>query len=67
MLSGKGDNRLNVLRLLARYWSRKSMSEILKVPAKAGAQWLWAGFALLWRAPLRLGGLACCGACFPHC
>ncbi|MDC6410323.1 hypothetical protein LOD38_00455 [Xylella fastidiosa subsp. multiplex] len=57
MLSGKGDNRRNVLRLLARYWSRKSMSEILKVPAKAGAQWLWAGFALLWRAPLRLGGL----------
>lgn len=57
VLSGKGDNRRNVLRLLARYWSRKSMSEIRKVPAKAGAHWLWAGFVLLWRAPLRLGGL----------
>lgn len=62
VLSGKCDNRRNVLPLLARYWSRKSMSEIRKVPAKAGAQWLWAGFVLLWRAPLRLWGLCllCC-------
>lgn len=40
------------------------MSEILKVPAKAGAQWLWAGFALLWRAPLRLGAWPVVGHVF---
>ncbi|AXI84073.1 hypothetical protein FUT69_02160 [Xylella taiwanensis] len=33
------------------------MSEIRKVPAASGAQWLLAGFALLRRAPLQLGGI----------
>lgn len=33
------------------------MSEIRKVPASAGAEWLLTGFALLRRAPLALGGL----------
>jgi hypothetical protein len=33
------------------------MSEIHKVPASAGAEWLIAGFSLLKRAPLGLGGL----------
>lgn len=33
------------------------MSEIHKVPAAAGAEWLIAGFSLLKRAPLGLGGL----------
>ncbi|HHW4678043.1 MAG TPA: BPSS1780 family membrane protein [Xylella sp.] len=33
------------------------MSEIRKVPAASGAQWLLAGFALLRRAPLQLGRL----------
>lgn len=32
--------------------------------AKAGAQWLWAGFALLWRAPLRLGAWPVVGHVF---
>ncbi|RBF36898.1 hypothetical protein BRM44_16495, partial [Xanthomonas oryzae pv. oryzae] len=33
------------------------MSEIRKVPASAGAEWLLTGFSLLKRAPLALGAL----------
>lgn len=33
------------------------MTEIRKVPAAAGARWLWAGFSVWRRAPLRLGQL----------
>ena len=33
------------------------MTDIRKVPAAAGARWLWAGFTVWRRAPLRLGQL----------